>query len=164
MGSKPGKKRKYLFISVAVAIVIAIFVCSTAVFYKCNQHAKEISTYSAVASIHASLQSDEVSSEPNVQAIFERANDQWYVLSTKEYDAITSDILKHYGVDGPSPKGYPVDYWGNHLIIGIRREPDNQLEFFVTSKGKDGVFGTSDDIVSPLDFKPTESIQALDRP
>jgi hypothetical protein len=148
---------------VAVAVVCVIFICSTAVIYKrSTQLADEAATYSAVASIHASLQSDEVSSEPNVQAIFERADDQWYVLTTNEYDAITSDILKNYGVDGPSIKGHPVDYWGNRLIIGIRRKPDNQLEFFVTSRGKDGVFGTSDDVVSPHGFKPPESIKAFD--
>lgn len=145
-----------------VAVVCVLFVCGVAVFFKCNQLAKETAAYSAVASIRVSLQSDKVSSEPNVQAIFESADDQWYVLTTKEYDAITSVILKNYGVDGPRSKGHPVDYWGNRLIIGIRRKLDNQLEFFVTSKGKDGVFGTSDDIVSPLDFKPSESVKALD--
>ncbi len=150
MASDSNKKRFYLQTVVCILIACAFIAYCTVAIFKTIQSSQKGHTWSAIVSLEARLLSHTQDSNSESQQYFQNAGKQWQFLSDDEYDKITA-ILEQDGfrIDAGHPNGYPVDTWGNRLVISFRRLSDGQLDFNIVSKGPDGIHDTKDDITSP---------------
>lgn len=81
----------------------------------------------------------------------------WKVLNGAESDQLIRAAMEKQGISDCSHReadGLPVDPWGNHFHIALRRRTDvktdeSPFEFRLWSAGRDEVVGTTDDLVIP---------------
>ena len=77
---------------------------------------------------------------------------EWRMLDDRDAERLVSSASQVNSLDCPrrTATGIPVDTWGGHFKLAVRRSPSsNNLEFFVRSDGPDRLPHTSDDISSP---------------
>lgn len=116
---------------------------------KLTKESRLISTSSSVASLHASLWSAVQEGSLDLKETFGAAKKEWQFLSVSDYDRTIAMLdKKGYGLDA-IPSRPLVDYWGNRFVIAYRKSAGEKFEVMAVSKGPDGTYATSDDVVSP---------------
>lgn len=82
---------------------------------------------------------------------FPGARAEWSVLNESDSARVILAASKIHPFDCSrvAPGGPQFDFWVRPLQVGVRKSSEGRLEFRVWSKGRDGVSGTTDDLVSP---------------
>ena len=141
--------------SVVLLLLIAAFVSFTII--KCLQDRKRAEIYSEIMSITTALVSELQKENATLREVFSFRTEEWQFLTAEEYDKVTFEIDRHHNIDVPKnrrPPSYLVDFWGNRYVIAYRELPNQILDVIVVSKGRDGIYGTEDDIVDPRESAP----------
>lgn len=147
-------------------VVLTIAMCSTYTALAIRSTNRQMAADSYVSSIGQYLQDGVKTSGP----VVEMGNDlgpQWRLLTDAEYRKLADSMSRDDRVEGRvarnsadtgrsgvtslrSTRLVLSDSWGRQILIAGRKDIGKSAEFVVWSKGRDGVFGTSDDISSPL--------------
>jgi hypothetical protein len=106
---------------------------------------KEKAVLSCVSSVHQGIQNLDLT-EKDLHDL----TSEWRFLGEAQSARIIAAASKIHRFDCSNGRSNgPFDFWGKPLQVAVRKKPDEQLEFRVWSKGRDGISGTSDDLVSP---------------
>ena len=101
-----------------------------------------------VASVHQSV----ISLKDHERFLPDPVGAGWRALGDDQSDRLVSEASRAGSLDcrERASNGLPVDPWGRHFRVAVRREQgDKSLRFMVWSPGRDGRDGTSDDLISP---------------
>ena len=140
--------RKHRFF-IILFVVILVFVFLYFQFY-INPIFDRIQAHSFVASLHHGLsQLDKI----EIKSIFGNFEYEWKLLPESSYEKLSIIFLnKKMIFDGSKlPRELAnilQDEWGNLVVIAVRKGQNDTIQFLVTSKGPDGIYGTQDDILS----------------
>jgi hypothetical protein len=102
---------------------------------------------SCIASVHQGIASLD-SPLPKIADL----GSQWKILNDAEREQLVSAAWKVHSFDcsRTGSREFLRDNWGHPIEVGVRQiNSEGQLEFRVWSKGRDGLSGTADDLVSP---------------
>ncbi len=129
-------------------LIWGIVLASAFVLDKTRKASRDALTIGSVKALHAALVSELREGNRDLEEVFRSAEAKWRVLSASDYDK-TIAILdkKKYPLDA-APSRPLVDLWGNRFVISYRKLPDGNYDFIVVSNGRDGSYGTADDVVS----------------
>jgi hypothetical protein len=113
-------------------------------------HHREAAAYSTAASLQTSV----VHTQALDDATLGKLGTNWSVLSSAEYDKCVARLLERGILDTgrrrPTGREKLCDPWGSRFAIAIRRDREGRLDCIVWSLGKDGISGTSDDVICPI--------------
>jgi hypothetical protein len=136
------KNRTYNVLS-GTALATLVFVLA----WKLISELRSIHERSAVRAIAAALAAD-VRAGADLNAIFHQSRSP-YRMAGDSYTKWMEEKHREGMLD--SAIDFTVDMWGNRYEIRAESSKDRSMKLSVSSSGKDGQFGTDDDIVVLID-------------
>ena len=111
-----------------------------------SETARETAVWACIMSVHQGV----LNLNPS-EKDFPVARAEWSALSESDSARLILAVAQIHPPDCSrvAPGGPQLDFWGRPLQIAVRKSSGGRLEFRVWSKGRDGVSGTTDDLVSP---------------
>jgi hypothetical protein len=139
------KNRRLLILLLGIFCLVA----AALVYVKCLESSRRSHVWSSTVAINAALVEELERGNPKLEEILSSASEQWEFLAAEQYDRVITELAKSHNLD-PSPKSSEplIDRWGNRFEICYRKLPSQVYDFVVVSKGRDGIYGTEDDLVS----------------
>jgi len=139
--------RKKLLLILAVAAVIL-----TGIGFIAWRELQGNIVIACVASVHQAV----ISFKVRERFIPDAIDAEWKALGDEQSDRLVSAAAQSGSLDcrERASDGLPVDPWGQHFRVPVRREQgDKFLRFMVCSPGRDAKDGTTDDLISPRGAK-----------
>jgi hypothetical protein len=135
-------------------IIILLFLTASVSFLiiRCLHAHKRNKIYSTISSITAAIITENRNKNSTLKDIFSSSTKEEQFLNSEEYDRVIFEIDRLHKLDIPKNQRSQfrlVDFWGNRYMIAYRELPNQELDVVVVSKGRDGIYGTADDISSP---------------
>ena len=109
---------------------------------------KRSASIGMLSAVRSDFEAELKKSESTIHQTLEGVN-SGLVLNSKQYDAVIIELAKYYNLDPPIKWDTTeplLDPWDNRLVIWCRKLPDGRYVTQVTSKGRDGLLDTADDI------------------
>ena len=137
------KPENIIFLAVIGIVAAGIGIIAWTGWRQMEDAGYESCIHSVMDHLHRDLVNDRI--EPKGYALTLPLDGRWKVLTVTESKAMLSQTR---GSDCGGTSDITKDLWGRDSNVALRRTTE-RIEVVVWSNGRDGVSGTSDDIVAP---------------